>query len=93
MIKEMGFKQFTAIGGIEFRPLIFDAHGKKFYMHKVKGPEQKWFLTEEEYLDETKGMSEEEKELCYAELVDGREIIEVMVSDIDPQTGQSRENR
>lgn len=92
MVKETGFKQFTAIGGIEFRHLLFDSQGQKFYMHKVRGPEDKWFLTEEEYLKETKNMSEEDADALYAELIDGQELIESMSSDLDPNTGESKEN-
>lgn len=92
MIKETGFKQFTSIGGIEFRHLLFDSHGEKFYMNKVRGAHEKWFLTKDEFLEETQGMSKEDIERYYAELVDGSEIIKAMSSDIDPETGLSKEN-
>lgn len=92
MIKDMGFSQFTCIGGIEFKHLLFDSHGEKYYMHKVRGANDKWFLTEAEYLEETKNLPTSVIERNYAELVDGKDIIKAMSPDIDPETGQSKEN-
>ena len=92
MIKDTGFKQFTSIGGIEFKHLLFDSHGGEFYMKKAPAADEKWFLTKEEYLNEIKEMSPQQAEHAYAKLVDGKELIKAMSSDIDPETGLSKEN-
>ncbi len=93
MIKEMGFSQFTAIGGIEFRHLLFDPHGEKYFIDKLQ-PEysSEWLLDEKKYHKVSSGMSTEEISHRYAELVDGAEIVRAMSSDIDPKTGKSKQN-
>lgn len=88
MVKDTGFDQFTCIGGIEFKHLLFKSNGEKFYTDKLSGT----VISQEEFDSRTPFLSEKEIEQRFSKMVDGEDIIKAMGPDYDETTGESRDN-
>lgn len=91
-IKELGFSQFTVIGGIEFKHLLYNSPEEKYYMDKLEQVgSSKRYLSESE-MKNTIVTLEDRRNNRFVEMVDGKEIIDAMSSDIDEESGESKEN-
>jgi len=82
MINEAGFPNFTAIGGIEFKMLLFNqpADGKQYYLdrHQLGEDGGAKIISEDEYfeiINEARNFTEPGR---FAPLVDGKELIKAM---------------
>jgi radical SAM superfamily enzyme YgiQ (UPF0313 family) len=90
MIKEVGFQQFVAIGGLEIRHLLFQSNGDELYLDKAAefSPDNPDCVMTKEQLEQyrargqQKGLSEEKINFAldrrFSRLVDGSEIIKSM---------------